>query len=248
MSWKTGWLHICVEDPEAIEKILTHRVAKVAGPKAAGRPPFRGPPQCGLSGLPNDAPLGCDVRGAATMAAGLVIGATAKSAPANSLPRWIRVPECRFEAVRGSDRRPSDESKEGMLSKKRPLILLIRFAACGTFCIATAAEESADTSRQELFKFHGCINCHGADGKSPVSKLVPKLTGKPADELYENATKILSGQGATEESKLMRAAFDLPSNCDAAPTDEQVKAITRMVGPAIGRHRRMHPPPTLPEA
>jgi mono/diheme cytochrome c family protein len=89
-----------------------------------------------------------------------------------------------------------------------------------------SAEEAKQPSGQELFEFHGCINCHGEQGKAPVSKLVPELAGKPADELYENATKILSGEGATEESKLMHAAFYSPSNCDSPPTDEQVKQIT----------------------
>ncbi|WP_296900474.1 c-type cytochrome [Thiohalocapsa sp.] len=95
-----------------------------------------------------------------------------------------------------------------------------------TASAASLAEEASDQSGQELFKFHGCANCHGADGKSPVSKLVPELAGKPADELYANATKILSGEGTSEESKLMHAAFYSPSNCDSPPTDEQVKLIT----------------------
>ena len=58
------------------------------------------------------------LRGAATLATDLVIGATVRSAPANPLLRYIRVPECGFGAVHGSDRRTSDESKEGMLWKK----------------------------------------------------------------------------------------------------------------------------------
>lgn len=78
----------------------------------------------------------------------------------------------------------------------------------------------------DLFKFHGCVNCHGPDGNAPVSKLVPKLAGKPAEELYSKATKILSGEGASDEAKLMHAAFYSPSSCDAPPTDAQVKSIT----------------------
>jgi cytochrome c553 len=88
------------------------------------------------------------------------------------------------------------------------------------------AEEAGAMSGEELFKFHGCVNCHGADGKTTVSKLVPELAGKPADELYEKATKILAGEGTSEEAKLMHAAFYSPSNCDSPPTDDQVKNIT----------------------
>ncbi|MBK1618267.1 c-type cytochrome [Lamprobacter modestohalophilus] len=88
------------------------------------------------------------------------------------------------------------------------------------------AEDANEDAGAELFKFHGCVNCHGADGKSPVSKMVPELAGKPADELYSKATKILAGEGSNDEAKLMHAAFYSPSSCDAPPNDEQVKSIT----------------------
>jgi cytochrome c553 len=104
----------------------------------------------------------------------------------------------------------------------------VTFAAvlASTVSLSAVAEDSGAMSGQELFKFHGCVNCHGADGRTPVSKLVPELAGKPSEELYNKATKILSGEGGTEESKLMHAAFYSPSNCDSPPTDEQVKSIT----------------------
>jgi len=38
----------CIEDPEVIEKILTHPDAKASGPEAARRPRCRAPPQRGL--------------------------------------------------------------------------------------------------------------------------------------------------------------------------------------------------------
>jgi len=88
------------------------------------------------------------------------------------------------------------------------------------------ADPPAGQSPQQLFEFHGCVNCHGAAGKEPVSKLVPKLAGKPASELYDKATKILSGQGGTEEAKLMHAAVYSPASCNAPPNDADVKTIT----------------------
>ena len=42
--------------------------------------------------LPNDAPLGCDVRGAATVAVGQRVGVMGKRAPTNPSPGWIRAP------------------------------------------------------------------------------------------------------------------------------------------------------------
>jgi mono/diheme cytochrome c family protein len=88
------------------------------------------------------------------------------------------------------------------------------------------ADEPAGQSPEQLFEFHGCVNCHGANGKEPVSKLVPELAGKPSDELYDKATKILSGEGGTEEAKLMHAAVYSPASCNAPPTDAEVKTIT----------------------
>jgi len=84
----------------------------------------------------------------------------------------------------------------------------------------------AGGSGSELFENLGCINCHGADGRNPISKVVPELAGKPKNELFEKATKILAGEGGTKESKLMHAAFYSPSQCDNPPTDEEVRAIT----------------------
>ena len=38
----------CIEDPDVIEKILTHLDAKAPEPEATGRPFSRAPPQRGL--------------------------------------------------------------------------------------------------------------------------------------------------------------------------------------------------------
>lgn len=86
--------------------------------------------------------------------------------------------------------------------------------------------DEAKTNGAELFNYHGCINCHGAEARNPVSKVVPNLAGKPADELYQQAKKILGGGGSTEEAKIMHAAFYSPAQCDAPPTDEEIQAIT----------------------
>ena len=83
-----------------------------------------------------------------------------------------------------------------------------------------------DPSGAELFNYHGCINCHGAEARNPISKVVPNLAGKPADELYSKAKKILGGEGASKESQIMHAAFYSPSQCDAPPTDMELKSIT----------------------
>jgi cytochrome c553 len=89
-----------------------------------------------------------------------------------------------------------------------------------------AAPVMAEADGKELFEYHGCINCHGAEAKSPVSKMIPKLAGKPQDELFKKAKKILSGEGSTEESQIMHAAFYSPEQCDVPPDDAELMAIT----------------------
>jgi mono/diheme cytochrome c family protein len=89
------------------------------------------------------------------------------------------------------------------------------------------AEEQDAKAGEELFKFHGCANCHGESGKQPISKMVPELAGKPADDLYSKASKILAGKGDSEEAKLMHAAVYSPASCNAPPTADQVKTITQ---------------------
>jgi cytochrome c len=111
-----------------------------------------------------------------------------------------------------------------MMKKTNIAFSMVLFSFLSGPVLAEGAKSGA-----ELFKFHGCINCHGADAKTPVSKVVPTLAGKPADELYTNAKKILSGEGETEASKLMHAALYSPSQCDSPPTDEELQAITAWI-------------------
>jgi len=90
--------------------------------------------------------------------------------------------------------------------------------------VSVAADRGA-MKGEELFSYHGCVNCHGESGKSPRSKLVPQIGGKEKDYIYENAVKILAGKGESEEAKLMHSAFAYHSSCDAPPTDAELVAI-----------------------
>jgi len=77
----------------------------------------------------------------------------------------------------------------------------------------------------ELYQHHGCVNCHGANAKNPVSKVIPVLGGEPSDELFMKAKKVLSGESESKEAEIMHAAFYSPSQCDSPPTDEELHAI-----------------------
>jgi cytochrome c553 len=109
----------------------------------------------------------------------------------------------------------------------RPAVTLLFGLTLAAGGLPVNAEDAGSPSGEDLFTFHGCVNCHGADGKEPVSKMVPELAGKPASEIYSNASKILSGEGTTDESKLMHAAFYSPASCDAPPSSAQLRRIAR---------------------
>lgn len=103
--------------------------------------------------------------------------------------------------------------------------------ACFTVLLWTVANHASAGGVQagaELFKYHACSGCHGADAKSPVSQVIPSLAGKgkSADELFKRAKTILAGEGSSKESEIMHAAFYSPSQCDDLPTDEDLRQIT----------------------
>jgi len=109
-----------------------------------------------------------------------------------------------------------------MFNRKSALPMMVfGLAVCG---LSVAADRGA-MKGEELFSYHGCVNCHGESGKSPRSKLVPEIGGKEKDYIYDNAVKILAGKGESEEAKLMHSAFAYHSSCDAPPTDAELVAI-----------------------
>lgn len=103
---------------------------------------------------------------------------------------------------------------------------LCSIAIASALCVGPAI---ASPDGQELFEYYGCINCHGAEAKAPISKVIPKLAGKPQNELFEKAKKILSGKGDTKESEIMHAAFYSPAQCDMPPTDAELTEITTYI-------------------
>jgi cytochrome c553 len=82
---------------------------------------------------------------------------------------------------------------------------------------------------ETLFRYHGCVTCHGAEAKDPASDIIPVLAGESQDELFKRAKKILSGKGGTKEARIMHAAFFSPQQCDHPPTDAELTAITNYI-------------------
>ena len=108
--------------------------------------------------------------------------------------------------------------------KSTALALALGIALMGAAGFTVAADR-AQLGGEQLFAFHSCGNCHGAQGNEPVSRLVPKLAGKNADEILTNAMKILRGETDSEEAKLMKSAVAYSQACDAPPTEAEIKKI-----------------------
>jgi cytochrome c553 len=80
-------------------------------------------------------------------------------------------------------------------------------------------------SGDKLFEFHGCVNCHGAKGRNPVTKKVPQIGGKDSSFIYQEATAILAGKRDSEDAKLMHSALSYHQSCDSPPTDAELRSI-----------------------
>jgi cytochrome c553 len=110
--------------------------------------------------------------------------------------------------------------------KSTMLVIVLGAAFMGANSASLAADRVA-MSGEQLFSFHACVNCHGAGGNEPVSRLVPKLAGKNSDELLTNAMKILRGETDSEEARLMKSAVAYSQACDAPPTEAEFQKITQ---------------------
>jgi cytochrome c553 len=108
--------------------------------------------------------------------------------------------------------------------KSTRLAMITVAALLGAGSLAVA-EERVAMEGEHLFSFHACVNCHGPEGKAPVSRLVPKLAGKDADDIHTNAMRILRGETDSEEAKLMKSAVAYSQACDMPPTEMEIRKI-----------------------
>jgi len=97
------------------------------------------------------------------------------------------------------------------MNKKLPLFALA-FAMTAFGTTAAMADGAA------LYTSKGCIACHGADAKTPIMPMYPKLAGQNADYLLAQAKDIKSGARKNGQSVVMMGIV-------AGVTDEELKAI-----------------------
>jgi len=107
----------------------------------------------------------------------------------------------------------------------RTIVTLAAGVMLTAFASVASAADRAQMSGEQLFTFHSCVNCHGAQGMDPVSRLVPKIGGLDAAEIQDKATKILKGETDSEEAKLMKSAVAYSQACDAPPSAAEIQKI-----------------------
>ena len=83
---------------------------------------------------------------------------------------------------------------------------------------APAAEEAAVLDGAMLYKTKGCLGCHGADGRTPIMPLYPKVTGQPADYVFNQMRDIKSGARSNGQTMVMRGIM-------ATVSEEESRAI-----------------------
>ena len=100
--------------------------------------------------------------------------------------------------------------------------------ACSALLIGSSTNSvlAEEVSGEKIYRYHGCINCHGAQGKNPANSEVPKIGGRPADELFAATMKILAEGEKSGKSELMHATIFSSSECDAPPPEEDIRAIS----------------------
>ena len=80
----------------------------------------------------------------------------------------------------------------------------------------TSAAVAADGA--ELYKAKACFSCHGADAKTPIMPLYPKLAGQNAQYALNQMLDIKSGKRANGQSAVMKGIV-------AGVSDDELKAI-----------------------
>lgn len=86
----------------------------------------------------------------------------------------------------------------------------------GTWAIS--AEEASGLDGAQLFQTKVCFSCHGADGRTPIMPIYPKVAGQHADYTYNQLRDIKSGARNSGQAAIMMGIM-------ANVSDEEMRAI-----------------------
>ena len=86
-----------------------------------------------------------------------------------------------------------------------------------------APAAGAPLSGEELYRQRTCFACHGADAKTPILPVYPKLAGQNPAYLLQQATDIKSGARSNGNTAAMKGVMHVVS-------DDELKIITEWLG------------------
>ncbi len=98
---------------------------------------------------------------------------------------------------------------------KKPMKSTLLLTACLSLLMASSAF-AADG--KELYNTKGCAGCHGADAKTPVAPLYPKIAGQSKEYIEQQIKDIKSGARSNGQSAAMKAVL-------VSVTDDEITAL-----------------------
>ena len=101
-----------------------------------------------------------------------------------------------------------------MISKLSATGTLLITAGFLTFSSATFAADG-----KELYTAKGCLACHGADAKTPMTAMYPKIAGQNKEYLTQQMKDIKSGARSNGQSMVMKGIM-------AAVSEEEITALS----------------------
>ena len=84
--------------------------------------------------------------------------------------------------------------------------------------LSTATAQDAALNGAQLFVAKACMACHGADGRTPMMPLYPKIAGQNAGYIYNQMRDIKNGSRNNGQTMIMKGIM-------ANVSDKEVRAI-----------------------
>jgi mono/diheme cytochrome c family protein len=117
-------------------------------------------------------------------------------------------------------RRVNRVSTRAMIKSFRTIAVLTVLSA-GVPLAGGAASPGVDG--EHLYRFHGCVNCHGDRGLEPVREGVPRIGGLPTEKIVDRARAIIEAR--MDGVGMKRWARDLYDSCNAPPSMPDLERI-----------------------
>jgi len=104
------------------------------------------------------------------------------------------------------------------MTKQRLYALSTCAALLGMGSVSTAFAEEIALDGAQLFATKACLSCHGADGRTPILPIYPKIAGQNAGYIYNQLRDIKSGARNSGQAVIMLGIM-------AGVNDAEMRAI-----------------------